>query len=231
MTPLGSATSPPASSCWRSGRRRRAGPGRRRGLPRRHPRGPHRGRVDAGPGHGRRPRRGRGRTGPGGCRAPQPGPAQMAPRADAPASAPRCPPPSSSPASPRCRSAPPPARPDRPLRPRVGLPVPPGSLPQRAPGHLPVRPVTGYGAVGVTWASGTDVPEGDIDVEVRTRTDGTWSDWQAVEYHDDHGPDPGSQEARPPVPAPTRPSSATSTTSRSGSPPPTSRCPPTCRWP
>jgi hypothetical protein len=56
--------------------------------------------------------------------------------------------------------------------------------------------VTGYGAVGVTWSPDADVAEDDISFEVRTRTDGTWSDWTALDYHDDHGPDPDSAEAR-----------------------------------
>lgn len=57
--------------------------------------------------------------------------------------------------------------------------------------------VTGFGAVGVTWAHGSaEVEESDISFEVRTITDGTWSDWTELEYHDDHGPDPDSAEAR-----------------------------------
>lgn len=73
---------------------------------------------------------------------------------------------------------------------------------QRRPSTDPVtqvvsapEPVTGFGTVGVTWAPGTDLAEEALTVEVRTRTDGTWSGWQAMEYHDDHGADPGSAEA------------------------------------
>lgn len=56
--------------------------------------------------------------------------------------------------------------------------------------------VTGYGAVGVTWAHGEDVSDTDLAFRVRTRTDGVWQAWQALPYHDDHGPDPDSAEAR-----------------------------------
>ncbi len=61
------------------------------------------------------------------------------------------------------------------------------SLPQR---------VTGYGSVGVTWAHGVRVPETDLSFEVRTRTDGAWSEWTTLDYHDEHGPDPDSPEGR-----------------------------------
>ncbi len=56
--------------------------------------------------------------------------------------------------------------------------------------------VAGYGAVGVTWAHGTVVPEDAITLAVRTRTGETWSDWMGLEYDVEHGPDPGSVEAR-----------------------------------
>jgi hypothetical protein len=56
--------------------------------------------------------------------------------------------------------------------------------------------VVGYGAVGVTWQHGVTVPEDDISLRVRTRTGGEWSAWMDLEYHDDHGPDPGSDEAK-----------------------------------
>lgn len=59
-----------------------------------------------------------------------------------------------------------------------------------------VVPVDGYGTVGVTWAHGQNLDPGAIDVEVRSKTDGRWSDWGPAEYHDDHGPDPKSAEAR-----------------------------------
>ncbi|NYJ02350.1 hypothetical protein HNR19_003048 [Nocardioides thalensis] len=56
-------------------------------------------------------------------------------------------------------------------------------------------PVEGYGAVGVTWAHGSRVPDDAIGLEVRYRDAGTWSGWIGLEYHDDHGPDPDSAEA------------------------------------
>lgn len=51
------------------------------------------------------------------------------------------------------------------------------------------QPVHGYGTVGVTWQHGVDLSEDAISVEVRTQSGGSWSDWQPVSYHDDHGPD------------------------------------------
>jgi len=56
--------------------------------------------------------------------------------------------------------------------------------------------VHGYGTVGVTWKPGTQLSEGQISVQVRTRTDSRWSGWTTVPYHDEHGPDPDSAEAR-----------------------------------
>ncbi|MDZ5621215.1 N-acetylmuramoyl-L-alanine amidase [Nocardioides sp. HM23] len=57
-------------------------------------------------------------------------------------------------------------------------------------------PVLGYGAVGVTWQHGQQVADDALAVEARTFQDGAWSDWTDVPYHDDHGPDPDSDEAR-----------------------------------
>ena len=57
-------------------------------------------------------------------------------------------------------------------------------------------PVEGYGTVGVTWAHGAAVPEDGITVDVRTRTGDTWSGWTAADYHDEHGPDPDSEEGQ-----------------------------------
>jgi hypothetical protein len=57
-------------------------------------------------------------------------------------------------------------------------------------------PVQGYGAIGVTWQHGAELADDAVAVEVRTFLDGGWSDWTEVEYHDDHGPDPASEEAR-----------------------------------
>ncbi|QCW50256.2 hypothetical protein FE634_07270 [Nocardioides dongxiaopingii] len=56
--------------------------------------------------------------------------------------------------------------------------------------------VTGYGAVGVTWEHGAVVPDDEIAIQVRTRDEAGWSSWLDMEYHDDHGPDPDSREAR-----------------------------------
>ena len=56
--------------------------------------------------------------------------------------------------------------------------------------------VTGYGAVGITWASGEEVAEDGIEILVRTREGEQWTDWTPMEYHDDHAPDAGSAEAR-----------------------------------
>ncbi|MCW2764108.1 MAG: N-acetylmuramoyl-L-alanine amidase, family 2 [Nocardioides sp.] len=56
--------------------------------------------------------------------------------------------------------------------------------------------VTGDTLVGVTWQHGVQVAEADISLEVRTLKDDAWSDWTKLEYHDDHGPDPDSREAR-----------------------------------
>ncbi len=56
--------------------------------------------------------------------------------------------------------------------------------------------VTGFGEVGVTWAHGVRIPQGAITVAVRTLTDGAWSGWRTIPYDPEHGPDPGSAEAR-----------------------------------
>ncbi len=55
--------------------------------------------------------------------------------------------------------------------------------------------VAGFAAVGVTWQHGEDLDEDQITVQVRTRTGDDWSAWEDLEYHDEHGPDAGSQEA------------------------------------
>lgn len=56
--------------------------------------------------------------------------------------------------------------------------------------------VTGFGTVGVTWEHGQEIAEGDIAIHVRTSKGGEWGAWQKLDYHDDHGPDDGSAEAR-----------------------------------
>ncbi len=53
----------------------------------------------------------------------------------------------------------------------------------------------GYATIGVTWKPGTELDEEDIEVDVRTLTDGTWTDWQEMHYDPEHGPDAGSEEA------------------------------------
>ncbi|MGZ4460413.1 MAG: hypothetical protein ACXVW9_14940, partial [Nocardioidaceae bacterium] len=58
------------------------------------------------------------------------------------------------------------------------------------------EPVAGFATVGVTWRHGVTVPDGAISISVRTRKDGLWSGWEKVPYDAEHGPDPGSEEAR-----------------------------------
>jgi hypothetical protein len=57
------------------------------------------------------------------------------------------------------------------------------------------EPVSGYATVGVTWKHGEVVDDEDITVSVRSLADGAWSNWEEIEYHDEHAPDPGSEEA------------------------------------
>ena len=94
-----------------------------------------------------------------------------------------------------------PATSSRSLHARAALPtLQARTLPGERPGssELVSRPqaVTGYGAVGVTWQHGLQVGEDAISFEARTMTKGVWSDWMEMSYHDDHGPDPDSREAR-----------------------------------
>ena len=58
------------------------------------------------------------------------------------------------------------------------------------------EPVTGYGAVGVTWDHGARVPADTLSFQARTLTGDTWSDWLELPYDADHGPDPDSAEGR-----------------------------------
>ncbi|MDN5745330.1 MAG: FG-GAP-like repeat-containing protein, partial [Nocardioidaceae bacterium] len=71
---------------------------------------------------------------------------------------------------------------------------------QRDDGMLEIlsdpAPVSGYGTVGVTWSNKVPVAEDDITLKSRTRENGTWSRWTALEYHDDHDADPNSAEGR-----------------------------------
>jgi hypothetical protein len=55
--------------------------------------------------------------------------------------------------------------------------------------------VHGYGTVGVTWSAAMHLGEDAIAVQIRTEKNGTWSGWTTAAYHDDHGPDAGTQEA------------------------------------
>lgn len=70
---------------------------------------------------------------------------------------------------------------------------------RRSAGTVEVRStpqaVDDFGTVGLTWAPGTQIPDGDLTVKVRTETAGVWSPWMVVPYDADHGPDPGSAEA------------------------------------
>ncbi len=56
--------------------------------------------------------------------------------------------------------------------------------------------VTGVGTVGVTWDNTVQVADDAITVQVRTEQDGVWSDWSDLTYHEEHGPDPDSEEAQ-----------------------------------
>ncbi len=55
--------------------------------------------------------------------------------------------------------------------------------------------VEGFATVGVTWSHREHLDEDEVSVSVRSLEDGEWSAWQPIEYHDDHGPDPDSEEA------------------------------------
>jgi hypothetical protein len=57
------------------------------------------------------------------------------------------------------------------------------------------QPVRGYGAVGVTWSHDEQVEDDQIVLHVRTATDGAWTAWDELEYHDEHAPDPGAEAA------------------------------------
>ncbi|MGH3317275.1 MAG: N-acetylmuramoyl-L-alanine amidase, partial [Nocardioidaceae bacterium] len=55
------------------------------------------------------------------------------------------------------------------------------------------QPVPGFGVVGATWRGGEP---GNLDLQVRTKEAGSWSGWQRLPFDAEHGPDPGSAEAR-----------------------------------
>jgi hypothetical protein len=83
-----------------------------------------------------------------------------------------------------------PADPDRPAPPTAD-----GSDQEHEPLALtPVRETDEFAMVGVTWRGSGK--EADPDVWVRTRSDDQWSNWQELEYDEEHGPDPGTFEAR-----------------------------------
>jgi hypothetical protein len=58
------------------------------------------------------------------------------------------------------------------------------------------EPVTGYGAVGVTWDHDARVPADTLTFQARTKTGDTWSTWLELPYDADHAPDPNSAEGR-----------------------------------
>ncbi len=58
------------------------------------------------------------------------------------------------------------------------------------------QPTEGYAGVGVTWDPSADADEESLALELRTRSNGEWSEWAPLEYHDDHAPDPRSPEGR-----------------------------------
>ena len=60
----------------------------------------------------------------------------------------------------------------------------------------PAEKATGLATVGVTWDEAARLTEAQVQVDVRTRKDGRWSSWSALEYHDDHGPDASEAEGR-----------------------------------
>lgn len=62
-------------------------------------------------------------------------------------------------------------------------------------------PVTGYGAVGVTWSAATPVAGDEISFDVRYATAGAWSDWEELPYEalEDGSAtdDPEAEDTRP----------------------------------
>ncbi|MDQ6935530.1 MAG: FG-GAP-like repeat-containing protein [Actinomycetota bacterium] len=56
--------------------------------------------------------------------------------------------------------------------------------------------VSGFATVGVTWAHGIRLAENQINLAVRSEKSGVWSNWTKLAYHDDHGPDPSSPDAK-----------------------------------
>ncbi len=60
----------------------------------------------------------------------------------------------------------------------------------------PAERATGLATVGVTWNGSDTFTEDQLQLDVRSRKDGRWSSWSALEYHDDHGPDASAAEGR-----------------------------------
>jgi uncharacterized protein with LGFP repeats len=57
--------------------------------------------------------------------------------------------------------------------------------------------VAGYGAIGVTWKSGSaEIDEDKITIQSRTLEGGVWSDWDTLKYHAEEGPDQNTSEGR-----------------------------------
>ncbi len=82
------------------------------------------------------------------------------------------------------------------VAPTVNARSKPGPLPGSTELTSVPEPVVGYGAVGVTWEHGVQMPEDQLSFQVRTRTGADWSSWITLPYDADHGPDPDSEEGR-----------------------------------
>jgi hypothetical protein len=76
--------------------------------------------------------------------------------------------------------------------------TPAGSLTTSSAGNRtllsPRRSTRGFSLMGVTWRP--DPAVGDVEVQVRHRSAGRWSDWESVEDGSDDGPDVRSPDTR-----------------------------------
>ena len=120
-------------------------------------------------------------------------PRTTAPRSTPPSTAPTAPPstaPTAPPSSTASSTGTPPAKGAGALH---GTATPTATGSEISSDELPVH---GYGTVGVTWSSKTSLDHDQIQVRVRTRTGDTWSGWTDAEYHEEHGPDPKSEEGK-----------------------------------
>jgi hypothetical protein len=73
--------------------------------------------------------------------------------------------------------------------------IPIAAQPTERPAALsPPEPIEGYVVAGATWDRGSSA-DGMV-VEIRSRRDGAWSGWEQLEVDEEHGPDPGTPEAR-----------------------------------